>query len=243
MRSNSFFQLTVRLFVALVAMVFGRPVIAQESSSRQEFWPEVDLYLKLNQRSRLVFTYSATREDNLQTYAEGLSGAYMDYYALPWLRSKLRQHADASRDKFLMFRIGYLFSRTPSTIRSAAGNEHTIRLEATTRFPLPWGLLLTDRNRGDLQWVNGAPKPRYRNRAQMERSFLVRHFDVRPYGSAEVFYDWQYDKFDRVRFAAGVEVSVWRFLVIDGYYLRQHTTTSSPRFVNAMGLKMHIYLR
>ena len=71
----------------------------------------------------------------------------------------------------------------------------------------------------------------------------VRHFDVRPYGSAEVFYDWQYDKFDRVRFAAGVEVSVWRFLVIDGYYLRQHTTTSSPRFVNAMGLKMHIYLR
>lgn len=216
---------------------------AQESSSREEFWPEVNLYVKLNDKSRLLFLYSATRRDDLKTYAEGLVGAHIDIYALPILRFRLREHPDASRDKFLLFRIGLLFSRTPSTATSASTNEYTIKLENDARFPLPWGILLTERNRADLQLAHGEFNPRYRNRVQIERSLLVRGFDVRPYASAEVFYDWQYDKFDRFRFAAGLETVISRFLVIDGYYLRQNTTTSSPKVVNAVGLKVQIYVR
>jgi hypothetical protein len=227
--------------VALAAFVFSCAALAQESSSRQEFWPEVDLYVNLNKKSRLFFTYSATREDDLKTYADGLVGAHIDFYMLPLLRFKLREHPDASRDKLLMFRIGYLFTRTPSD--TSGPNEHTIKLETDARFPLPWDLLLTDRNRGDLQFVNGMFKPRYRNRLQIERSFLVRHVDLRPYGNAEVFYDLQYDKFNRFRYEAGMEVSLSRYLVIDGYYVRQNDTTSSPRFVNALGLKIQIYVR
>ena len=59
----------------------------------------------------------------------------------------------------------------------------------------------------------------------------------------QLFYDWRYDKFNEVRFASGLEWSIAHFVALEFYYTRQHTTTSSPQFVNALGGKLKFYFR
>jgi len=56
---------------------------AQDTSN--EFWPEFNVFLKLNEKSRLFFLYSATKLDARQTYSDGSFGAHLDLYAVPLL--------------------------------------------------------------------------------------------------------------------------------------------------------------
>lgn len=231
---------TLRL--AFVVTCVGGVLNAQ-NSTRNESWPEVDAYVGLNDKSRLFFQYSGTRQDELRTYADGQVGGFFEFYTLPLLRRRLREQPDASRDKLLMFRVGYAYYRSPAGGDAKASISHIPTIEATSRFPLPLGMLLSDRNRGDLRMMNGEFAPRYRNRLKFERAFEVRPFLLTPYADTEVFYDWRYDKFNEVRYAGGVEWSITHFLMIDLYYTRQHTTTSSPKFVNALGGKLEFYLR
>ena len=168
-------------------------------------------------------------------YADGSFGAHLDFYTLPLFgRRLLQQHNDVARSKSFMLRVGYLFSRTPSGSTDPF-TEHTPTVETHWRFPLPGSMLLTDRNRVDFRLVDGDYQPRYRNRLKLERTFKAGRVDLTPYGHAEAFYDWRFDKFHRFRYAAGAEVSLGRHLVFESYYLRQNDTVSSPQYVNAVG--------
>jgi Protein of unknown function (DUF2490) len=215
---------------------------AQSSNTREEFWPELDAYVRLNEKSRLFFQYSATREKDLMTKADGQIGGFLDVYMLPVFRRRLREDPDASRDKFLMFRVGYAYSPTPSG-SSTPSTEHIPTIAATGRAPLPWGSILSDRNRGDLRFVNGVFTPRYRNRLRIERTVKQGRFLLTPYIDAEVFYDWRYDAFNEFRYSAGMNWSVARFLAVEGYYTRERDTKSSPEYVNAAGVKVQFYFR
>jgi hypothetical protein len=217
----------------------------QAQDIRDEFWPELNLYLKLNEKSRLFFLYSATKLDNRQTHSEGSFGAYFDFYAVPLFRPRLRAaHMDPARSKSLLVRVGYLGSRTPSSDSSDASVEQTPTVEGHGRAPLPWGLLLTDRNRWDFRFVDGDFQPRYRNRLKLERTFEVRCpgiTGITPYGHGEAFYDWRFHKFHRFRYAAGLELSLGRHVTLESYYLRQHDTVSAPQHVNAVGFALQLY--
>jgi hypothetical protein len=215
------------------------PARLQADDTRTEFWPEWDVYLKLNDKSRLFFLYSATKLDNRQTYSDGSLGGYLDFYTGPLLH-RPRTHADAARSKLLMIRTGYYFVKTPSGSPDPS-TEHTPTLEAHGRAPLPYSLLLTDRNRLDFRFVDGDYRPRYRNRLKLERTFKVGPLEFTPYGHAEAFYDWQYNKFRRFRYAAGTEVALGRHLIFESYYVRQKDTVSSPQHVNAIGAALQFY--
>ena len=104
-------------------------------------------------------------------------------------------------------------------------------------------MLLTDRNRVDFRLVDGDYQPRYRNRLKLERTFKAGRVDLTPYGHAEAFYDWRFDKFHRFRFAAGAEVSLGRYFIFESYYLRQNDTVSAPKYVNAVGAALQFYFR
>jgi hypothetical protein len=229
------------VFFGIVALL---PVLlrAQSSDSRQELWPGADVYVNLNDESRFYFTYSATRENELSDYADGQVGAYFDYYTLPLARRRLRELPDASRDKFLMFRVGYLYSKTPPGALKPS-TKHIPTVEADPRAPLPWDMLLTDRNRLELRIVNGDFEPQYRNRLRLERNFRTGRFVLTPYVDGEAFYNWKYHAFDEFRYTAGLEWRVLRFLVLEEYYTRQRNTKSSPQYVNALGVTVQVHLR
>jgi hypothetical protein len=214
---------------------------AQTSDTSNELWPEFDFYIKLNDSSRIFLLYSATRQQDLNTYAEGQLGAHIDFWALPPLRRHLNKSSDASRAKLMMVRIGYLYS-APNP-NSGGSTEHMPTAEATARFPLSQGWLLSDRNRIDLRWVDGDPSQRYRNRLKVERTYDLGRFQLTPYTYAEAFYSFESRSWTRLRYAAGAEWNITRRIVLEGYYLRQNTWSATPQFVNAIGIAVQLYFR
>ncbi|MGH9629788.1 MAG: DUF2490 domain-containing protein [Bryobacteraceae bacterium] len=214
---------------------------AQIPETPEEFWPEIDVFWKLNNKSRIFMLYGVTKKDNRATYADGSLGVHIDYFGLRALRPHLL-HPDKSRNQLAMFRAGYLITRIPSP-DGKTSTEHMPTFEAHARAPLPWGLLATDRNRWDLRFVDGVFTPRYRNRLKIERTVKKGWLELTPYAHAEAFYDWRWDKFHRFRYAAGAEWTITSMFVFEAYYLGQRDTTGSPPHVNAIGAALQFYLR
>jgi hypothetical protein len=77
----------------------------------------------------------------------------------------------------------------------------------TIHFPLPAGILITDRNRADLDWKNGSFTWRYRNKLTLERTLSIRSYHLIPYVAAEPFYESQYKKWNTTDLYAGC--SLW----------------------------------
>jgi hypothetical protein len=220
--------------------------IAVATASAQEtddqFWPEFNVFVRLNEKARFYFLYSATRQDNLSEYADGQVGGYIDYYTMPLLGRSVRHYTDAARNKSFMIRTGYMLDRTPP------GNEetsitHMPTIEAHYRLYLPWKILMTDRNRMDFKITNGDYRPRYRNRLKAERTFKAGRFELNPYLHAEAFYDWHYNTFNRFRYSSGMEWSITRRVILESYYLRQRDAAPSKKFVNVLGVVLQFYLR
>ena len=213
----------------------------QDADTASEFWPEVNVFINLGERSRLYAMYTATRQESLGTYADGQTGIYLDFWIIPPFRGRVNSHVDLSRSKMLLVRSGYLFSRPKNN--SGASTEHMLTMEATGRAHLPASLLLSDRNRVDFRWLNGAFRWRYRNRLKLERTFRAGRFEFTPYGHVEGFYSVDQKAWTRLRYAAGAEWTLTRRIVLEGYFLRQDDWRSSPRHVHAVGVVAQFYFR
>lgn len=214
---------------------------AQTSDTTEEFWPEFDFFIKLNEKSRVFVMYTATRQEALNSYSDGQTGIHIDFYAVHPRRLRLIHYMDESRSRSLMLRAGYLISRPRNN--SGSATEHMASGELHARAHLPAGLLMADRNRVDFRWVDGDPRHRYRNRLKLERTFEVGRFQVTPYAHAELYYDLRQWQWTRFRYCAGAEWNVTKRIVLEGYFLRQNSWASTPQFVNAIGTAVQFYFR
>ncbi len=142
----------------------------------------------------------------------------------------------------LMIRAGYYFAKTPPDSKDP-WTEHTALIEATPRFFLPRLILVENRLRGDLRFVNGELLPRFRDRLRIERTFKLKRTAITPYGEFETFYDWRYNSFHRQRYDAGAEWVLTRQFVLEGYYLRQQDSQSSPKGMNVAGVVLQFYFQ
>jgi hypothetical protein len=69
----------------------------------------MDIYYRINERVRLYGMVSGTRSNS--EYTDGTTGVYIDYFALPLLRSKMLMDLhDTTRGYFFWFRTGYSYS-------------------------------------------------------------------------------------------------------------------------------------
>lgn len=231
------------LTAACLIAVFTRPLAAQQGRVKKfdEFWPETDLFVKLNDSSRLFLLWAGTRTQE-GGYTDGQAGAHIDFFLPPFLfKDRVSKHPDVAKNKFLTLRLGYLFGTTP-TDSANPFTEHTPTVELNSRFFVK-KLTLTNRNRFDLRFIDGDFTPRYRNRIKLERTFPAGKVNVTPYGHAEAFYDWRYNAFHRFRYAVGGEVEITRWFVLESYYLRQVDSRSNPRAENVAGLAVQFYVR
>ncbi len=118
---------------------------------------------------------------------------------------------------------------------------------------MPLEILLSDRNREDLRFVNGQFSARYRNRVTLEREFALGKRKLTPYASGEIYYDSRFDTWNRNRLAIGLQVPLKkgfplmslvdprRQLVLDMYLMRQNDSRSQPHHVNGVGLAVSVY--
>lgn len=221
--------------LCLIAILVCAGCVAS-GQTQNEFWPEVDVFVPLTPKLRLMFSATITRVEETRNNTEGQVGAHIDFLT----------------NKKMRFRAGYRYG-----FALGGGDpfqEHRIVLEQTFRKNLPLKVLLSDRNREDLRFVNGDFSVRYRNRVTLEREFELRRVHITPYVSGEVYYDTRFDTWNRNRLTAGIQVPLKRgfpvlqlvrptsLMVLDLYLMRQNDSRSSPARVRGIGLAFNIYL-
>lgn len=230
---------TNTLIVFLFFLLIGTQMTkAQEPTTRNEFWPEIDVYIKVKPKVRLFLlgTVSKAVEDgelfNAQAF-EAQFGAHVDY--IP--------------NSHVILRTGYRYGWS---LEDDSYREHRLITEQTLRKLLPGDLLLSDRNREDFRFLKGDFSFRYRNRVTIEREFQVKRRTITPYVLGEIFYDTRYEIWNRNRLAAGVQTSLRRGLlrkmllperqvILDLYYMRQNDSRSDTPHVNAIGAVLAFY--
>lgn len=230
----------VRRDITRCWLLFLAPLIFQSLTSHAQtlqFLPEVDAYLKLNPKTQVYFQAKETREGGMPTQAE--IGPSLEFYLKPWLKLKdatiFELNEEAKRP--LVFAIGYRFLPSPNT-----ATENRLRLDLTPHIPIKGKVVITDRNRADLDWQSGNFMWRYRNKLTVQRRFSIRSYHPGPYVAAETFYESKYQKWSTTALYAGCSLPILERIQIEPYYEHQNNTGKSPnQKLNQLGLVLEIY--
>jgi Protein of unknown function (DUF2490) len=220
----------------LLLMLFCRTGSAA-SSQEFEFLPEVDVFLKLNPNIRVSFQAKDTREGGDSSQAA--IGPNLEVYVKPLIRLKriTTFDLDDAKTRPLVLQAGYSFLSSPDS-----PSTNRLIFAATSHLPVKAELLLTDRNRADLDWSAGSFTWRYRNMLSLERTFAIRSYHLIPYASAEFYYESQYSKWSTTELYAGTQLPVGKHVQINPYYEHQNNTgKKTNKQVNALGLTLDIY--
>jgi hypothetical protein len=205
---------------AICVFLWGKPAHAQNS---QEFWPELDTYVKLNSFSRLYFIAALGKEDDVPNL-QGDFASNIDFFLKPLLRPRLRE-IDPAKNKLFLLRAGY---RYLNSLTGDSPSEQRVVLQATARVPLPANILASLRGGFDLRWISGSPFSwRYRTRLMFERSFAIRSYGFTPYIRGEFFYDSRYSKISRTALAIGSTFPLTKRIELEPYFEYQHDTSKS----------------
>jgi hypothetical protein len=205
----------------------------------QQLWPEVDVYVKLNQKVRLYFSAAGTKENGENTDAD--IAASIDFHVKPLvsLKNKRGDHRDETKSKLLLLRAGfhYLPSRGGPT-------ENRIALDAIPRVPLKAGVVATARSRLELRFIESEFSWRLRERIGVERNFAISNYEITPYARAEFYYDGTYHKWSRTALTVGCVFPIRKRSEIEAYFEHQNRTETSPnRQLNAIGIQLNLYFR
>ncbi len=217
----------------LLTVLLSVPMSAQQT----EFLPEVDAYYMVDPKVRLSFQSKQTRENGDETQAE--VGPSIEFFMKPLLSLKrIRVYdLDEAKKRALVWSLGYRYVYTPD----AAAVNRTV-LEVTPNLPLKGGILISDRNRGELNVSAGNLTWRYRNRLSVEHGSTIHRFHLVPYAMAEVYYDSRYGKWSSTDLYAGSKFPLGKHIQFDSYYEHENNTGKKPnQQINALGLILNIY--
>ena len=223
--------------IVLAALIVVASGIAAHAQGTQ-LWPEISVFTRLNDRMRFYFLATTVRESRESTEAE--LGPNFDFYLRPlrhrthWAGIRL----DESKNRVLMVRVGYRY------LHSFSGNpdEHRPVLEATARFPLPVGVLVSKRARTDIRFIDGENSWRFRSRLSVEKEFAIGRVTMNPYVRGELFYDSRFDKWSRTEWIGGAAFPLNRRVELEGYFDYQHDTGGNAnRKVHAIGAVLNLY--
>jgi len=221
--------------LALFLLLPCSSAFAQTSTT--EFLPEIDANFKFNSYVRFVFQAKETREGGDPTQAE--VGPSVEFYLKPLLKLKnvTLFDLDDAKSRPLVLAVGYRVVPSP-------GKPTINRMEPVLTFhvPITARILITDRNRADLDWSPGKFVWRYRNRLTAERRFTIKDYHPAPYVSAELFYESQYSKISSTNLYAGCLLPVSKHIEFDPYYEHENNTGKRPnQQVNAVGLILNLF--
>jgi hypothetical protein len=202
-----------------------------------QFLPEVDAHLTLNRSLR---TYLQALDDRQGGDPEQFTfGPSIQFYHKPLVKLERVTLFDLDDEKSrpLVLESGYRIITAPDT------SPKNRAIEAVTlRFPPGAGFLLSDRNRGEMDWQNGDFSWRYRNKLKLERTFSARSYHLIPYLAAEPFYLSQYNKWSSTDLYAGCQIPVGKHVEFDTYYEHENNTGKKPnRQNNYFGLALYLF--
>jgi hypothetical protein len=208
------------LFVAATLMAG-----ADAGAVSNEIWPELDVSFPLVEPLRLLLTGSGTRDADSGDKSQGAFAAYLDY--------RVSQN--------ISVRAGYKYLEN---LKLATGARESTEHRQVYDFNYDWHLgedaQIADRTRVDVRDIGGRTTYRFRNRLLFTHALALRRVHLVPYASAEVFYDTQYDRLNRLQFRLGTTLPTGPNIAWEFYFARQRDTYPTTKFVDALGITLNI---
>jgi hypothetical protein len=222
----------------LAALFLSLPSAAvRAQTSMTAFLPEVNSNFRLSANVRLVFDTKGYMEDGELNRAQIGPSLQLNIRPLEKLKRITIFDMDDMKPMPVVFTIGYRY--LPSSVQPAI---HRLQPIVVFHIPFPGTILLSDRNRGDLDWSNGSFRWTYRNRFTGERRLTIRSYHPGAYASAEFFYQSQYAKWSSTHLFAGCLFPLSKHIQLDTYYEHANNTGPHPNHqVNAAGLIINVY--
>ena len=236
--------LSKSVLVILFTFVF-RPLaaVAQTPAATTQLEPGINVSIDLSKRFGLVFN-SGREKNEEQASGKWKVGAMANYRAKP-LFKHFFDVLDTDKQHVVVLGAGYEYAH--STEQGITKNEHKIMLDATLRWGFKNKLLLSNRNRFEIRWVNSDAHFRIRERLKLERPLRVpmRNFKrkLTPFVVAEGFYDQRYKKFNVFRYGGGIETPLFPRTSLEVYYERMRCTTCVDPNTNVLTMNLNVYLR
>ena len=228
-----------KLFLIGVLLLNVNSLFAQDSVQKQ-FWPELDIYYRINERFRIYSSISGTESNS--AYTDGTAGVYLDFFAFPWLRGRLNPEiSDTTRGYYWWFRAGYSYSNSPPGEKRKEVN--IFETETNNTFNLPADIVLHSRNRLDWRWVNGDFQPIYRPRIKFVRNLRTAYLTFNIYLWSEYFFYLNDNNQDRLRLTIGSEIKVLKNLDFEVYFLHQFQNKQYVASLNAVGIMFDLYFK
>lgn len=218
----------------LLVAILRLPASAQTS----QFLPEIDVFANMAPSAQFWFQAKETKEDGAPTQAE--IGPSFNFYVKPLVKLKTVAgfDLDDSKQRLLVLSVGYRYLPSPGN-----PSQNRVLFMATWNLPFRGGMLVSDRNRLEINYTDGNPSWRYRNRLTLQKTIAVHSYHPSAYASAELYYNSRYDKWSTTSIDAGCIFPLGKKTEINPYYEHQNNTGTSPnQQVNALGLILNIYL-
>ena len=237
--------MTARAAARAIAALLWCAGAAAQAETRDEFWPEIDAYLKMSDRARVFLVASMTSASErynaagVTGYQDSELGAHLDVTLTPIFRPAL-MNADWERDRYLWMRVGY--ARLGALRDSPdSSDENRGIFELTARNPLPRSTWIFGRFRWEARDIEDQRSNRYRIRVGAEREVTWFERIAVPYVTAETYYDTRYGQWNRQEYKIGAEIAIddrWRF---EPYFARRNDQRSEPAHINAIGLALKYF--
>jgi hypothetical protein len=218
--------------------------IAQNQDVVKEFWPEIDIWLRLSKDWRFSTFIPLSR--NIETaYREGSLVLQVDYAFGRTNRPIIRRMLDENRMmamKSMLIRGGYLSARSLGD-SGEAYSENMAFAEFHLRTPLKGHFLLSHRVRPESRWIGDENEVsgRFRYRFMAEREILIKSVSLVPYVNAEVYYDTRFDTFNRLRLIGGTSVALSHRFALEGNFTYQYDSRSTVNELYALNMILHIF--
>ena len=114
----------------------------------------------------------------------------------------------------------------------------------TGNLPFKGGLLITDRNRVDVNFTNGSTYWRYRNKLTLQRTVTFRAYHPSLNASVEIFYNSRYGKWSTTAIYAGAILPIGQRIELNPYYEHQNITGTAPnQQIDSLGLILNLFFR
>jgi hypothetical protein len=196
------------LFLVAVGQARGQESPFFGSAKGFEIQPEIDVFYHVAPGVRLLLQAQDTAipSENNNTLAVG---GFVDWFVAPVLRDLVSP--DKSLTHAFNLRLGVRYKGTLEEGTVGPAQSVAIRLEVTPRFFLPWSILLSNRNRLQVNWNLGGNDSAtyiYRGRLQAQREFDVGGVGLTPFVNVEFVWQSPPTMWDQFRMEAGLQTSV-----------------------------------
>ena len=240
----------LRASVALGLALWATPARAVERDLN-EVWPELNVFVQLDERSRLMLLGALTRAAESGTSTEGTLGVHYDWFP-QGLPARLVTMAPRLQDDWSIWtRVGYQRIEVWNT---SGTTEHRLLAEATLRSePLWQSIKLANRMRFDFRFIDRDESWRFRNRFRIERSWTLGEKGsvldrmvsgllpdavsaVTPYAMLEFFWDSRESDWTRRLSQIGLEFETQDNQGLDLYLGRQDDVRRAGSTVRILGI-------